>query len=231
MGARTPGVSGSRTVGVILAAGRSERMGRPKALLKAPGPRGPETLIERSARLMKEGGVSHIVTVVNSDTRRRIVNALMRLPARLAPQRNRIAVNPDPAQGMVSSIRIGLLGAIGMLSTAGKSKVRVKYSDRLLVTLVDIPEIDPAVIRRLLKFRAPKRAWMLIPRFADGRGHPILLYRAAFDRLHTNLPRGLKSLMEIDPARILDLPVAGNQPWDVDTVEDYRGFKKRLSRK
>lgn len=202
-------VSAEQSVrGIVLAAGRSERMGgRPKALLTLKGPAGrSETFVARALRVLGEGGIASVIVVVNPDTVDAVRDA--------CPPGTLLAVNPHPEDGMVSSIRAAL----------ATEPWAAEPADKVLITLVDIPEISADVVRALLGHRAPHGAWMTLPLFSDGRGHPLLLYRAVFPSLVPDLPRGLKTLMEREPDRICDLPISGPQPWDVDTPDDYRRY-------
>lgn len=105
-----------------------------------------------------------------------------------------------------------------------------KEPDALLVTLVDIPEVRETVVKAMMNREVVGRCWMLVPRYDDGVGHPVMIYRAAYAELSTELPRGLKSLMQRDPGRIEEIRVTGTQPWDVDTPEDYGRFHESRRR-
>lgn len=201
--AERPGVFDA---GLILAAGRSRRMaGRTKALLEIRDPaHGIETFVGRSIRILGEAGIAECVVVANAETQGEIAAA--------AGEAAFCAINPDPDRGMVSSVLCGLEA----LKTTGKGMLR-----RLLVTLVDIPEIDVGVVRALLAHHPEPDTWMALPVFEDGRGHPLVLYPPVFGELTGDLPRGFKTLMERDPARIAEVRVEGRQPWDVDTPADY----------
>ncbi len=196
--------AGARVRGIVLAAGRSERMGgRPKALLTLKDREGrEETFVARALRILAEGGVADAVVVVNPET-----EAAIRVAC---PPGTVLACNPRPEDGMVSSIRAAL--SVGA------------EIEKVLVTLVDIPEISVDVVRILRDHESAPGCWMTIPVFSDGRGHPLILHRAVFSELATELPRGLKTLMERGPERICDLAVPGPQPWDVDTPDDYRRY-------
>jgi CTP:molybdopterin cytidylyltransferase MocA len=76
--------------GLVLAAGESRRLGRPKALLEVGG----ETLLARSVRVLREGGCADVVVVSGS--------------VALVVPGARVIDNPDWATGMGSSLRVGL---------------------------------------------------------------------------------------------------------------------------
>src|SRR5512146_2769157 len=78
--------------GIVLAAGRSSRMGRPKAGLELDG----RTFLERCVSLLQEGGCRAVVVVVAA-------GAAPDLPGDVVQ-----AVNPDAGSQQIDSIRIGL---------------------------------------------------------------------------------------------------------------------------
>lgn len=79
---------------VLLAAGRSRRLGQPKQLLTQQG----ETLLHRAARLGHATRPGRMVVVLDSE-RGPMVDALAHIP-------HHLAINPDPASGLSSSLRI-----------------------------------------------------------------------------------------------------------------------------
>ena len=86
--------------GLVLAGGRSSRMGRPKALL----PAGSETFVGRIARILRAGGAGPLVVVAPG------ADLAARIGAALAGHEPppRVVVNPDPARGQLSSLVVGL---------------------------------------------------------------------------------------------------------------------------
>lgn len=198
----------SRVFGIVLAAGRSERMGgRVKALLTIEDPvHGYETFVARAVRILQAGGVQDVVVVANSDTAESVRGAC---PHALH------AVNPRPEDGMVSSIRAAI---------AAYESVHAGW-DGAVVTLADIPEVAPSVVDRLRSHVPRQGTWMALPAFEDGRGHPLVLYPGIRDALSEPLPKGLKTIMERYPDALEDIPVPGVQPWDVDTPEDYARYR------
>jgi len=191
----------ARAAGVVLAAGNSVRMGRPKALLDLPRAKGG-TFVARAVGVLSEAGLHRVAVVVNPRTADLIEKA--------CPKECFMVVNPRPEDGMISSIRIGL-AALGDV-------------DRLFITLVDTPGVDPRVIERLLSEPVADRTWATIPRYKNGRGHPILLHKACFPMLETELPKGLKSLFERAEDRIIEVKIDALDPRDIDTPEDYAAW-------
>ena len=110
--------------GVVLSAGESSRMGRPKALLPIDG----QTFIERIVGALKRGGIERIVVVLgfNADALRQQIS---HLPVE-------ILVNPDHKLGQLSSLQV----AVRHLQAAPDC-------DGVMLHLVDHPYIDPKLVR------------------------------------------------------------------------------------
>jgi molybdenum cofactor cytidylyltransferase len=181
---------------VILAAGGSSRMGRPKALL--PVAQGARTFVAAIAETARAGGSSGVVVVVgpphDAEIRRRLPAGAASVP------------NPRPERGMLSSVQAGVSALPEGASAA-------------LIWPVDVPFVQPETVRAILD-AAPGR--LLVPTH-DGRGgHPLRVPRARFGELIALDPEaGLKALLEARPAELVRLAV--DDPGvlvDIDTPED-----------
>jgi molybdenum cofactor cytidylyltransferase len=91
---------------LVLAAGASKRLGRPKQLVRFEG----ETLVARAARIASE--VAPTIVVVAPELRKECEDRLQPV-GRLKPARTRIIENPNAAEGMASSIRCGIEATTG----------------------------------------------------------------------------------------------------------------------
>ena len=192
--------------GVVLAGGRSSRMGRPKALL----PAGAETFVGRIVRTLRDGGVGEVVVVAPAaDLAARIRAALARHPA---PPR--VVLNPDPARGQLSSLLVGL------------DAVERPGVDAALVTLVDVPLATAATVRALLDRYHRTRAPIVRPARPDGpgHGHPVIFDRALFAELRRADPAaGAKPVVRAHEAEAEDVTVDDDGAFtDIDTPDDYR---------
>jgi CTP:molybdopterin cytidylyltransferase MocA len=137
-----------RTAGIILAAGESRRMGRPKAFLPFRDGTFLSTLAETFAPFC-----SPVVAVFGFDG-----DAATRLaPIGVAP-----VVNRQYQRGMLTSLQ------------AGMRSLDLPATDRVLFTLVDHPAISPLTLARLIATDAE----IAIPRLDGKRGHPVLVSRA-----------------------------------------------------
>jgi nicotine blue oxidoreductase len=132
--------------GLVLAAGSGSRLGQPKALVELGG----ERLVDRAVRVLREGGCDPLVVVSGA--------------APFAVDGVTVVPNPDWATGMGSSLRVGLAA----LADSGASAV--------VVSLVDQPEIGPAVVARVIAaFAAGAR--VATATYGGRRRNPVLLAR------------------------------------------------------
>jgi molybdenum cofactor cytidylyltransferase len=195
--------------GVILAAGRSERMGRPKALLPC-GPDGT-TFVRRLAVALCDGGAEEALVVGRPD------DEALRAEVLALPVRARYVENPNADEGQLSSLLAGLSAA----DRPGVSGV--------LVAPVDAPLIAAATVAALLdEFRATRAP--IVRAVHHGRhGHPVLFGREMFDALRRADPAaGARAVLRAHADRLVNVDV--DDPGvlgDVDTPADYRALRDR----
>lgn len=197
---------------VILAAGESRRMGRPKQLL----PFGEGTILERVVDTLRAAGVGEILVVLGHLAERvRVV---------LGQRPVTIVVNESYREGMLSSVQCGLR-AIG-----GDQKA-------VLFALGDQPHIESQVVREVMSAYRTGEAGIVIPRYAGKNGHPIIINVPRYREAILNLPAhvGLNALMQkhADDVRYLDVATE-DIIRDIDVPEDYtrelaRFTERRLS--
>ena len=185
------------TVAVVLAAGLSRRMGRPKLLLPLEG----GTVIRLTVEQLLAAGMDEVIVVVGPE-HEALRRALDGLPVRLA-------VNPVPEAGQASSVRRGIQ-ALSPLTT------------RALIALGDQPRVSVDVIRRLLAAITVPGKRIAAPRYTDGLGNPVLFAADVFPELLALAgDRGARAVVEKDPSRLAIVDVATAMPRDLDTPEDY----------
>src|SRR5262245_14423412 len=131
---------------IVLAAGKSERMGRPKALLEFRG----RTFLENILDTISRSSIAHTSIVVGHH-RQAIDN-----PVASAS----IVVNPGYEQGMVTSLQSGI-------------RALPPKSIGAFLLLVDHPVVDVETIEAMIPSAAPNR--IVQPTFQGRRGHPVLL--------------------------------------------------------
>ena len=189
---------------IILAAGESSRMGRPKALL--PDPDG-QPFVARLAGTFAAAGVPHIVVVGGSQTPA-IAQVLDAAALRIRPV---IVTNPNPQLGQLSSLWVGLDEA----ERAG--------AEAVLVTLVDIPMVRVETVERVLAAWRERRAPIVRPAFGGRHGHPVLFDRAVFAELRrAPLDEGARAVVHAHAEDVTNVAVDDEGcVTDVDTPEDY----------
>jgi len=191
-------------IAVILSAGESSRMGRPKALLPIDGVR----FIERIVATLKSTRVDEIITVLghNAEEMRQKVSDL---PVK-------IVVNQDYKQGQLSS----LIAAIRSIES-GENHHRV---DAILVHLVDHPYINVDLVNLMIDRFYETKPLIVVPRYRRRRGHPVIFSRALFaELLAAPLDQGAKTVVHAhrDQTLEIDTDDAGVTV-DIDTPEEYR---------
>lgn len=192
---------------VILAAGASRRMGSPKALLAVPG----GIFASRIIRAFHAAEVTDVTLVTGGD-HDAIVAALAGESLSPPP---RIVRNPDPARGQLSSLWTGMDAALG------------PESEALLVTLVDVPLIDPATIARVIDVWRAGRAPIVRPARGEQHGHPVLFDALLFAALRAApLAAGAKTVVRAFADRIVNVQVEDDGCLvDVDTPDEYRALR------
>jgi len=190
--------------GIVLAAGRSRRMGTPKAFLRWGG----ATFLERAVHALRDGGCDRVVVVAgpaDDPVAHEIAQAAERLDAR-------VALNPDPGSEQVDSLRAGLRAAG---DDAGSTAAAV-------VMPVDVPGVTAALVRAVIERFTATAAPVVQPWDGERHGHPVLFARALWpELLRGDLPEGARTVIHAYAAGRALVHVA-RMPDDVDTPEDYR---------
>ncbi len=190
---------------VVLAAGRSTRMGRPKQLL--PWASGTTMLGAVVARL-QASPVSQIVVVTGHE--QAAVAAAAQAATRPGGPPVTFAHNPDYAQSeLARSLQAGL-AALAPTTQA------------LLVVLADQPHVEPAVIAALIERWRATRAAVVAPFFAGQRGHPMLFDRALWPAMLALPPEANPRQMLQKAGSIEAVAVDTDSILrDLDTLEAY----------
>lgn len=189
---------------LILAAGRSSRLGEPKQLLTQNG----QTLVRRIAEvaLSLEAGPVVAVLGANAD---RIAPELQRLPLTTL-------VNPDWPEGLASSLHTGL------------SALSEESVEAFLVLLTDQPYVTVTVLQQLITVRRQTGRGIVASRYADpgNLGVPALFdirYKAAFLRLTGDA--GARKLIQQHPDDCAEVPFPLGAV-DLDTPEDVSRWRR-----
>jgi molybdenum cofactor cytidylyltransferase len=191
---------------ILLAAGESRRMGRPKQLLEWQG----KPLLLHVLENLIRSSADEIILVLGHETEE-IRNCLPELPVK-------IVVNPDYKTGMASSLRQGLLSMD-------------PGSEAFLVLLADQPCIGPDMVDRVIReFRRadPKRG-IVRPVYRGTPGHPVLIgVRHLPEALQLHGDEGARRILMNHPEDVLEIEVDHDGVlMDIDTPEAYRDCMER----
>ncbi len=187
---------------IVLAAGASTRMGRPKALLPAePG----GTLLGRVLDTLAAAGLDPLVVVARPG-----LDVRAAWPGARA-SRCRVVVNPDPDRGQLSSLACGI-DALEPLPEAA------------LVTLVDVPLVRRETVTMLLDAWRTSHAPLVRPVLAGRHGHPVIFGVALLERLRRADPSGgARPVVRAFAPQAIDVPVEDpGVLQDIDTPDEYR---------
>ena len=190
---------------VVLSAGESSRMGRPKALLPIDG----QTFIEKIVGALKQTSVGKIFVVLghNADDMKR---RMQHLPVQML-------VNPDYKLGQLSSLHV----AVRHLEKDGNC-------DAMLVHLVDHPYIDAKLVEAMVARFAETGKLIIVPRHGGKRGHPVIFSRKLFgELLSAPMDQGAKAVVNAHRDDTLEIDTKDEGiTVDIDTPELYRQHVK-----
>lgn len=187
-----------KTTALLLAAGESERMGTPKALL----PWGGRPLLAHQLEALQRSRVDECIVVLGraADRLRSLVRPIPRWPG----WKTRAVINPRPGDGKSSSIQAGLAA----LS---------RPPDAILIAAVDQP-LEAPLVDALLA--TAEKEWTLprdgvwpgrrivVPTFDGKRGHPPLFHGSLLSELLgvSEATEGLRRVVRRIPERVLEMP-------------------------
>lgn len=193
--------------GIVLAAGRSSRLGRPKQLLSIHG----EPLLRYTVRRILASALDEIIVVIGHEADA-VRAAIADLPIE-------VVFNPDAALGQSTSVIAGL-------------RALTPGTEATVFLLGDQPGIDPAVIDALIASWQETGAPVVAPRYADGIANPVLFDVRVFPEL-AGL-RGDTGARAIVRARekhgeLSTVAIPWPAPPDIDTEADYAAMLASLS--
>ncbi|HVN81897.1 MAG TPA: nucleotidyltransferase family protein [Terriglobia bacterium] len=193
--------------GIILAAGKSERMGSSKSLLRI----GNKTFLEHIDLQARLGGLNPTWIVLGHEARK-IRKALPQLASRTI-------INPDYEQGQLSSLLRGL------------KELEGTSIEGVMLLLVDHPFVTEKLIRRLVRAFSRGTHALVIPTFRGRRGHPVIFGRPLFSELmHAPLHLGAAEVVKANTDEILHMEVEDEGILiDIDTPEIYRQNTRKLA--
>ena len=184
---------------IILAAGRSKRMGKPKPLLRF----NDTTFLEHIISVLKASDVDGITVVLGAgaETIKKSVDL----------SGTNIVINENYLKGQLSSLIAGI-------------EKGPKETQAILVCLVDNPFVTKEVVDKIIgKFKETNNP-IIVPVFNKRRGHPTLFSRSLFNEL-LNAPQeqGARYVVYSNEEKILELETSESGILiSVDTPDDYK---------
>ena len=183
-----------RVTGLVLAAGGSRRLGQPKQLLPYRG----RTLLDHALGTARGCGFDQLICTVGDA-----------LPG-VDFTGFEVVENPNRGEGCSSSI------AAALTAVDPRSGV-------LVLLLGDQPGVREETVASLLAGRGAAR--FAVCRYDDGRGHPFAFGRAAFGELAAmHGDKAVWKLLDVHADEVVEVPIAGPVPIDVDTWADYEAL-------
>lgn len=190
---------------ILLAAGKSRRMGKPKLLM----PFGQSTIVEQAIDNLLSSVVNEVIVVVGYGAKESI-KTLVTKPVKLV-------TNPDYEQGMSTSIITGL-------------NLVDSQAQAVMLALGDQPLINSQTINRLVKEFYNHDKGIAIPTYQGSRGHPIIFaikYKEKLLELKGDM--GGRQIIKDHPDDILEVAVnCAGIYIDIDTVDNYHLEKEKL---
>ena len=200
---------GKRVAAVVLAAGRSTRMGAVNKLIAEIG---GKPLVRIAAEQALASHASPVI-VVTGHEKDKVAAALAGLPVRLVH-------NPDYAEGLGSSLRTGIAAVPA-------------EADGAIVCLGDMPQVDAPLIDKLIAAFDPEKGALVVTPTIDGRrGNPVVWSRRFFpDLMAVQGDIGARNLIGSYAEAVVEVPVAGvGALVDVDTPESLSAVKAEIER-
>ena len=188
-------------IAVVLSAGESSRMGRPKALLPIQG----QKFIERIIRVIGQSRVGRTIVVLGHHADQ-LRGQIEHLPVE-------VVINPDYRSGQLSSLQVAIR--------------HIRDDDRcdgMLVHLVDHPFIDVALVDALIESFFETKQMIVVPSYKGKRGHPVIFSRELFgELLNAPLDQGAKAVVNAHRQETLEIEWHDEGiTLDIDTPELYR---------
>lgn len=187
-----------RISGIVLAAGSSSRLGRPKQLLDFEG----RPLLQYAIDAMEGSGLYDVVVVLGHRADE-VADAVQ-----VGPD-TRIVVNPDYAQGQATSLRAGLMAVD-------------ERSEAAVVILGDQPAVDALMVRTIAETYQATGGKVVQATFGGKPNHPTLFERELWPDLQAiEGDKGAREVLKKNPEWVVRVEFGGEPPSDLDTWEDY----------
>jgi molybdenum cofactor cytidylyltransferase len=190
---------------VILAAGGSRRLGRPKQL----EPWGDTNLLGHVVARTNEFPVEEVWVVVGYEADRILAETELGEAG--------VVENPEWEEGIASSIRVGL-----------DALTRLSRCDQALIVIGDQPAVPVEVVDELLASHARSDKPVSVPKYRYTSGNPVLVDRLLWPRLMSLAgDEGAGRLWQAHPEWVNEVWFSDLAPRDVDTERDVAEMKPK----
>ena len=184
--------------GLVLAAGGSKRLGTPKQLL----PYGSATLLDHVLATARACEFDQLLCVIGGNA--------TEIREQVDLSEATVVENQSFGEGCSSSI-------------AAAIQAVDPRSDMLVLMLGDQPGVTAKTVRTLIDNRGGAK--LAACAYENGRGHPLAFARGIFPELAAlHGDKGVWKLLDRHTEEVVDVPIAGRIPRDVDTDEEYRAL-------
>jgi molybdenum cofactor cytidylyltransferase len=199
-----------RISGILLAAGESKRMGKPKLLLNL----GESNIINTTIENLLKSKIFELIIVLGHEAQN--------IESSLSSQDKRIkfVTNKNYREGMSTSIKCGVL-------TASKD------SEAFLIALGDQPLISPKIINRLIEKYQSSGVGIITVMHQSLRGHPVIISKKYVQEiLSLNGDIGARDLLKqhLDDTASINIE-SSEEFFDIDRTQDYEELKRIYDRK
>lgn len=190
---------------LVLAAGGSKRLGRPKQL----EPWGSTTLLGHVLDRVRSFPIPEAWVVLGAD--------LEKVLDEVDLSGFGVVENPEWEEGLASSLRVGL-----------DALTRLSRADAAMIVLGDQPDVSKDVVVSLIEHHRRSRAMAVVPKYRYTMGNPVIVDRTLWPRLMSlEGDEGAKRLLVAHPEWVEEVWFEKLLPRDVDTAADVEELRPR----
>jgi molybdenum cofactor cytidylyltransferase len=191
-------MSNNSCAAILLAAGASTRLGRPKQLIQFHG----ESLLRRTARLAMETGCAPILVVLGYEA--------ARMQQELNGFDTKVVINPDWRSGMGSSLRCGVEAL----------QKQTPVPERVLLLLSDQPRLSIDILQSLITRSANEHSPIIASRYADRLGVPAVFHKSMYAALQcVKGDKGARQIIQQHQDQVVSIDFPEGII-DIDTSDD-----------
>jgi len=202
------GVRVNKVCMVVLAAGKSSRLGRPKQLLSYGG----MSLLQHAVQVALEAAIGPVLVVTGANTEK--------IEKELEGMNVDLAYNPHWEEGMGTSIRHGVEAVLSGYPN----------TDGIMFMVCDQPYINASLLRHLLETQVETGRKIVTSEYEGIRGTPALYHASLFEELKgLSGDKGARPVLARHETDIATVPFASGET-DIDTEADYENLLQALNK-